>query len=205
MAHSTYEKLVTAAAVMFHKQGYAVTSISEILELAGVPRGSLYHHFPGGKQALAIAAAWQSSDLVVTLIRTSFETAREEGKDFKEAIRLICNSFASKYESEDRWQYSPVSGMLLDPTGGEGFHDVTQAIYRVWRQVFIAQSKTFGVTDEQALLIAKKLSIILEGAWVMSRATEKSDPFFQAAAFMMPCTKAILAGDDPDCGQLVGR
>jgi TetR/AcrR family transcriptional repressor of lmrAB and yxaGH operons len=47
--------LVDTAAVLFRRQGYAATGVNQILETADVKAGSLYHHFPNGKQELAAA------------------------------------------------------------------------------------------------------------------------------------------------------
>ncbi len=49
-------RLITAAAQLFQEQGYAATGLSEILDRAKMPKGSLYHHFPGGKVELGAAA-----------------------------------------------------------------------------------------------------------------------------------------------------
>ena len=38
------------------RKGYHGVGLSELLEAAGAPKGVLYHHFPGGKSELAIAA-----------------------------------------------------------------------------------------------------------------------------------------------------
>jgi AcrR family transcriptional regulator len=50
-AEATRELLVDAARDLFTHQGYAATSIDDIIGRAGVARGALYHHF-AGKEAL---------------------------------------------------------------------------------------------------------------------------------------------------------
>ena len=47
--------LLDSAALPFRRQGYAATGVNQILESANVKAGSLYHHFPDGKQELAAA------------------------------------------------------------------------------------------------------------------------------------------------------
>ena len=49
-------RLIGAAAKLFQEKGYAATGLSEILDAASAPKGSLYHHFPGGKAELGAAA-----------------------------------------------------------------------------------------------------------------------------------------------------
>jgi TetR/AcrR family transcriptional repressor of lmrAB and yxaGH operons len=48
----TRGRLLEAALLLFRQRGYH--GVSDILALAGAPRGSLYHHFPGGKDQVAV-------------------------------------------------------------------------------------------------------------------------------------------------------
>lgn len=56
MASETRTKMVEGAARLLAMQGLQGTSFSEVLELTGAPRGSVYHHFPEGKDQLVMAA-----------------------------------------------------------------------------------------------------------------------------------------------------
>jgi TetR/AcrR family transcriptional repressor of lmrAB and yxaGH operons len=47
--------LLDTAAQLFRRQGYAATGVNQILDVAQVKAGSLYHHFPDGKAELAAA------------------------------------------------------------------------------------------------------------------------------------------------------
>lgn len=180
---------------MFHKKGYVAASVSDILELADVPRGSLYHHFPGGKRDLSIAAARHSADRVLQFIKLSFETARADGAGFIEVIRRICGHFAVKFDSDERWDFSPMTAMLLDQDSETQVRDTAREIYSIWRVAFVSEAMDFGVPEEQAILIARKLLMLIEGAWVVSRANDTAEPFYQAANFMIPGTLAILSGE----------
>ncbi len=46
----TRQRLVTAGADLFRHQGYAGTGVKQIVTAAQAPFGSMYHHFPGGKE-----------------------------------------------------------------------------------------------------------------------------------------------------------
>ena len=56
MAGETRTKMVEGAVRLLAMQGLQGTSFSEVLELTGAPRGSVYHHFPDGKNQLVAAA-----------------------------------------------------------------------------------------------------------------------------------------------------
>jgi AcrR family transcriptional regulator len=55
-SETTRAALVTSALEMFAQSGYAEASLDAIASAARVTKGALYHHFPGGKKALFIAA-----------------------------------------------------------------------------------------------------------------------------------------------------
>ena len=52
----TRERLIRAAVFHFQVFGYHGTGLSAVLQRANATKGSLYHHFPGGKEELAVAA-----------------------------------------------------------------------------------------------------------------------------------------------------
>src|ERR1700755_3674676 len=61
--------LIDTAAALFRRQGYAATGLNQILDDAGVKPGSLYHHFPQGKQQLAAAVVDHTGAAIEQLLR----------------------------------------------------------------------------------------------------------------------------------------
>ena len=55
-APDSKEKTLLAAAKLFRRQGYHGTTLHDILAAGGAPRGSLYFHFPSGKEEIGTAA-----------------------------------------------------------------------------------------------------------------------------------------------------
>src|ERR1700727_1395019 len=45
--------MISSAAALIGAHGLSGTSFSDVLADSGAPRGSIYHHFPGGKRQLA--------------------------------------------------------------------------------------------------------------------------------------------------------
>jgi AcrR family transcriptional regulator len=54
----TKQRILEAAARLFHEQGFGATGISAILNEAGVNPGSLYHFFPGKEALLLGVLEW---------------------------------------------------------------------------------------------------------------------------------------------------
>jgi TetR/AcrR family transcriptional regulator, lmrAB and yxaGH operons repressor len=51
----TRSRILQAAYHLLRKRGYHASGLTDILELAQAPKGSMYHHFPGGKEELGVA------------------------------------------------------------------------------------------------------------------------------------------------------
>ena len=52
MATDTRRRMIAGAAEAIGTQGAAAMSLRDLAREAGVPLGSTYHHFPGGKAQL---------------------------------------------------------------------------------------------------------------------------------------------------------
>ena len=61
--------MVRSAAVLFRERGLNGTSFRDVIEHSGAPRGSIYHHFPGGKAQLAAEAVEWAGELSAAAIR----------------------------------------------------------------------------------------------------------------------------------------
>src|SRR5258706_5368275 len=55
------QKMISSAMQLLARRGLQATSFAEVLEHSGAPRGSVYHHFPGGKDQLVDAAIQHAS------------------------------------------------------------------------------------------------------------------------------------------------
>ena len=58
----TRERMVRSTAVLLREYGASATSLDRVLAHSGAPRGSLYHHFPGGRTQLVEEAVALAGD-----------------------------------------------------------------------------------------------------------------------------------------------
>jgi TetR/AcrR family transcriptional regulator, lmrAB and yxaGH operons repressor len=157
--------LIDTAGPLFRRQGYAATGLNQILDDAGVKAGSLYHHFPGGKQELAAAVV---------------ETA---GAEIEQVLRVALAQDIAVTAVVDRWVDVMAAGLAADcrdgcpvePIATESVHAsalVRQAAARAfegWCSAIAERLRKEGWTDKRADETALAVVSIIEGALMLSR------------------------------------
>ena len=62
------ERMVDGAMALLARRGLQATSFSEVLAATGAPRGSLYHHFPAGKDQLVAEAVDRAGGVLINVL-----------------------------------------------------------------------------------------------------------------------------------------
>jgi TetR/AcrR family transcriptional regulator, lmrAB and yxaGH operons repressor len=157
--------LVDTAAVLFRRQGYAATGVNQILETADVKAGSLYHHFPDGKQQLAAA--------VVDSV----------GAGIERRLRGLLDSGLPVADIVDGWIDVMASGLASDQRDGCPIEPIATESVNASRQVRGASARAFGGwcravadrlrvdgwPDADADHAALAVIALIEGALILSR------------------------------------
>src|SRR5207247_1669885 len=68
MARGVRERMVASAVALLARRGLQATSFSEVLDHSGAPRGSVYHHFPAGKDEMIGAALDAAGESAIALL-----------------------------------------------------------------------------------------------------------------------------------------
>src|SRR5581483_295028 len=83
-------RMIVAARRLYRERGYVATALSDVLEESAAPRGSVYYHFPGGKEELGTEVALlHFADLVAQINRSAlrFDSAGGMIGDFIDQAR----------------------------------------------------------------------------------------------------------------------
>src|ERR1700721_812485 len=103
-------KTLAAAARLFRQQGYHGTALHDILAAAGSPRGSLYYHFPKGKEEIGEAA----SGLAGAAVRQVIATAAETSSNVEDFLTQIVQTMASNLERSGYTEGCPIQTTALE-------------------------------------------------------------------------------------------
>ena len=81
----TQKRIVNVAKKVFARDGYAKTSLAEIVDKANVTTGAVYHHF-NGKKGLFIAVAEHLEQTILDAITTTTQTSKSPWETFESSI-----------------------------------------------------------------------------------------------------------------------
>ena len=180
MAGDSRSRMVRSAAALFRTRGASATSFSEVLADSGAPRGSIYHHFPNGKQQLETDAIRWTSDRVLDHQRQCpASTAWGVLECFIDMWRQVV--LASHGAAG-----CVVAGVAIDTDAGEhGLIDVVRATFQSWIGLLTEQLQGVGVPPGRAQPIALATVAGMEGALILCRAEGGSGPLETVATELL--------------------
>lgn len=169
--------LETTARLLQHR-GYYGTSLSDILGDSGAPRGSLYFHFPGGKDQLVFEATRASVEETTELLRDTLASAA----DAAEGVRRFFEAAARALEETDYTFGCPVAPVILDATGDlEELADICRRAFEEWVELLREAFAAAGVPEPRAHNLALLVQSALEGLLLIARAYRSAGPMVAIA------------------------
>jgi AcrR family transcriptional regulator len=165
--------MVISTALLIRERGAHSTAISDVLEHSGAPRGSAYHHFPGGRTQLLCEAVDFASDHTAARI-----AAAATGLDVLDAV---VSGFRKQLTKTDYRAGCPVVAVAVeagDPTKDENAAVLERAgaAFTRWSDLIAGRLADDGVATGRARELAMFITSAIEGAIVMARATRDVEP-----------------------------
>lgn len=167
----TRERLLRTAAGLFQTQGYHATGLNQVVAEGRAPKGSLYFHFPGGKEQLAAESLALSAGELHARLRgvNSLDAALELF-----ATRLVASGFRDG---------CPVATVALDAAGeSEQIRAASVAAYASWLEVLVDFLVRQGISAERAPGLATTVLAAVEGALLLAKTQRDVTPLRQVGA-----------------------
>ena len=170
-------KTLAAAARLFRQQGYHGTALHDILAAGGSPRGSLYFHFPGGKEEIGETTLTLAGEAVRQAIAHAAETS-ETAELF---LTRIARGMASDLEKSDFREGCPIATTALETSAqSDTLGTATRGAFKSWENEIKRGLERFGIGSEQADLVATLVLSQLEGALLLARTYRSLAPMQRA-------------------------
>jgi AcrR family transcriptional regulator len=169
--------MVRGAASLIRTRGVNATSFSDVLAESGAPRGSIYHHFPRGKEQLAGDAIRWTSERVLAHQRSCRATTPAGVLDcFIDMWRQVVLASGGAAGCV-------VAGVAIDTTTDDrAMIEVVRATFRSWVDLLAEQLAAVGIPRRRASRIAVATVAGMEGALILCRAEGSSAPLETVAA-----------------------
>ena len=187
---STRDRLVDATADLFRVSGYHATSVKAIVERAEAPFGSMYHHFPGGKEELGAAAITTSGLAYGDLIDLFFG---DDVTDLVAATEAFFAGAAWALTESDYADACPIATVALEVAStNDDLRRATAAVFDDWVRRASARLVQHGIAPDDAPRTARTMIMLLEGAFLLCRAGRTTEPMADAQSIAVTEVRRLL-------------
>lgn len=171
MAAGTREAMLTSAIALFRERGVGDTSFADVLAASGAPRGSVYHHFPGGKKQLVSEAV----EAAGTYVAANFGKSEDNPA---EMIDRFARFYMRELERTDFREGCPLMAAAVAGAREEAAAPAARAFSEI--QDSLADSLIgSGLQPARASSLATLAISAIEGAIVLSRTEKSVEPLDQ--------------------------
>jgi TetR/AcrR family transcriptional repressor of lmrAB and yxaGH operons len=172
-AMGSRQRLVEATLRLLRSQGPTATGMNQIVRESRAPRGSIYHHFPGGKEQLVVEALRTAGDAVAGKIRDALDAHA----DVADALRAYVEAYAEEIRDSDYRRGCPVGNVAMDAAAtSPTIRQVCDEIFAGWAALIAGRLEREGRPKGEAAALSDFVLSALEGALILCRARRSTGP-----------------------------
>ena len=178
MTMNTHDQILLTTCALLEKQGYHGTGLSEIVRESGAPKGSLYYHFPAGKEQITAEAIARAGELTAERIRAGLA----EVADPAQALHDFILKIADGVEASGFAAGSPLTAVAMETAlGSERINEACRNAYDLIIAAFRDHLLTGGINEDQATELAIFITAAIEGGIILSRTDHDGAPLRMVA------------------------
>ena len=162
--------MVDSAVRLLAERGLEGTSFAEVLERSGAPRGSIYHHFPEGKDQLIGEALDAAGGVAIDLLD------QKAGAPAEDVAAWFVHIWREVLVRSDLDAGCAVLAVTV-ATDSPELREHAASIFRTWRSRLGELLEQGGLDAPDARSFAATLIASCEGAVALSRAERSLEPF----------------------------
>lgn len=162
---SSKSKLIKTASRLFQLQGYHATGLNQIIKESGSPKGSLYYHFPDGKEQLAL----ESLQTTAKFVSNNILEGLQKSSDPVQAIKNFIEEMADRFEKEGCNDGVPIASIALETSLiSEPLRNACQSTYKTFQHIFTQKLISSGYEESIAGELGIVINSMIEGAFLIS-------------------------------------
>ena len=169
----TRDRIIVATNELFRRHGYNGTTLTQISEASAATIGSIYHFFPGGKEALAVAVI----EATGAVYRELFESIVAEADDPAVAYVDFFTGAAAVLEESDFIDPCPIGTVAREVANtSEPLREAAERAFDSWIDAAHDHLTAAGIPGDEAADLAIVFVATVEGTFVLSRTQRSTRP-----------------------------
>ena len=167
------DEAIVAIAELFRKHGYHGTSYSQIMQVSGLGKGSLYNYFPGGKEEIAKAVLNHINRWFETNVFAPLNTSDAPEKVLGDMFQMVSEYFTNG-------QKICLLGAVALYDSKTPFANEITSYFQQWIKALVAYLMNQGLPKQKSNHLANSTMVAIQGGLVMAQATSNTDIFDRA-------------------------
>lgn len=190
----TKQRIIGASAELFRRQGYNATGVKQIVAAAEAPFGSIYHHFPGGKEQLGAEAVRNSGAAYALLLPAVFDPE----PDVVAGVRAFFAGAAEHLRETGYADACPIATVALEVSStSEPMREACAEVFERWIEAGAQRFTAAGIAPERARELTTAMIAALEGAFVLARAARNTEALEMAGELVASAVEGALGEGTP--------
>ena len=182
--------MIEAATTLFRRRGYEGVGVAELLAHSGAPRGSLYFHFPGGKEQIAVAAVTRAG----LTVRDGIRARGAITATLEEYIETAFAGWAQNLEDSDYEKGCIIALVGLEAASASpALKAAADAAFASWEVELTDMACAKGLDAARGARFATAFICAVEGAIMLARTRNDTAPMIPAKDSMVMFARALLA------------
>ncbi|MFE2559151.1 TetR/AcrR family transcriptional regulator [Streptomyces sp. NPDC059352] len=170
----TRDRLLDATQELVETAGYFGTGLNQVVAVSGAPRGSLYFHFPGGKDQLVGESVRRAGQAFGDALGEPADADPSPAEFVEGVLRRLGDRLA-----ESGWRKGcPVATVALETAAvNDPLQEACSEVYASWEAALRTRLASRPDADDLAVTVLA----LVEGALLLARAHRSRDPLERVA------------------------
>ena len=170
----TRVRMLDATQELIEAGGYHGAGLNQVIAASGAPRGSLYFHFPGGKDQLVGESVRRAGRAIGDVM----EGLADSGMSTAEFADAVLRHLGDRLEESGWRKGCPVATVALEIAAtSDALQEVCSEVYTSWEEALRARLAGRPDADDLAVVTLA----LVEGALLLARTHRSKEPLERVA------------------------
>lgn len=169
----TKARIIAIATTLFQQKGYIGVGLNEILKACGISKGSLYHHFPNGKEELLIACLQALNEAITEDIEEIFD----QYPNTQAAAIAMIEKLIGNLETEGTITGYTFSSIVSEMASlSDSVRTACAELYQRIQDIYFKKLVSDGFAENTANSMALMMTASVEGAMMLCLTQKGTEP-----------------------------